>query len=86
MVGVSGNCGGDQLINWPEILQMTSIVRIRKEPDDIPEPEESRDHEWAEYNLPAYLLMGLATDEEDRLAFLGLGTEMTDSDPPENAG
>lgn len=42
--------------------------------------EESSDHEWAEFNLPFAMLLGLP-DEEDNLAFVGLGTSL-DDDPP----
>ena len=62
---------------------MISVIRMRQEPEGDPE-EESPEHEWAEYNLPLAMLMGLPADDEDRLAVLGLGTEL-DAELPEGS-
>ncbi len=43
--------------------------------------DESPEHEWAEFNLPFALLPG-SPDEDDKLAFVGVGT-LADSDPPD---
>lgn len=63
---------------------MIATIRVRREPEDNPEEEEWPAHEWAEYNLPLAMLMGVAADEEDRLAFLALGTE-SDAELPEGS-
>jgi hypothetical protein len=62
---------------------MIAIIRVRREPEENPD-EESPEHEWAEYNLPLAMLMGLAADDEDRLAFLGFSTEV-DAELPEGS-
>jgi hypothetical protein len=62
---------------------MIPTIRVRKEIDDNPD-EEPAEHEWAEYNLPFALLLGLSVDGEDHLAFVGLGTEV-DAELPDGS-
>jgi hypothetical protein len=56
-------------------LPMTPTIRARKAIEESP-GKEAPEHEWAEYNLPFALLLGLLGDDEDKLAFVGLGTEV----------
>ena len=61
-------------------LPMIRMVRVRNAIEESP-VEDAPEHEWAEYNLPFALLLGLSGDGEDSLAFVGLGTEADDELP-----
>jgi hypothetical protein len=50
------------------------MLRVRKIIGDSP-VNDAAEHEWAEYNLPLALLLGLSGDDEDKQAFLGLAME-----------
>ncbi len=54
---------------------MIPTIRVRRAIEESP-GEEAPEHEWAEYNLPLALLLGLSGDDEDNLAFVGLGTDV----------
>lgn len=56
------------------------MVRVRKAIEESP-VEDGPEHEWAEYNLPFALLLGLSGEGDDNLAFFGLGTEAADELP-----
>lgn len=62
---------------------MIQMIRVRRAIEESP-ADEVPDHEWAEYNLPFAFLPGLSGDDEDNLAFVGLGTEC-DDEPPDNS-
>jgi hypothetical protein len=64
-------------------LPMIPTRHVRRESEDCL-GEEGPEHEWAEYNLPFALLLGLSRDDEDNLAFLGLSTEV-DAELPEGS-
>ncbi|HYM99485.1 MAG TPA: hypothetical protein VET25_07055 [Aestuariivirgaceae bacterium] len=62
-------------------------VADSSEDDTIDFPEYLSEHEWAEYNLPAALLIKIAAAAErddDALAFVGLGVD-TDVEIPQGS-
>jgi hypothetical protein len=72
---------------------MHSMIMFRRVVPDSAEDEKSdppddlTEHEWAEYNLPAALLIRIAAAAErddDALAFVGLGVD-TDVEIPEGS-
>lgn len=62
---------------------MIPTIRVRKAIEESPS-QDAPEHEWAEYNLPFALLLGLTGDDEDNLAFLGFSTEV-DAEMPDGS-